>query len=141
MSPPLIVLDTNVVTAAAMGSRRGANSRIIDEVATGGVRLALSDDYLGELVSTMSKSRVEERASVGGAFRIALVLAYMGRMYRPRRHEWPTIPDRKDWWLLDLAFESGADHIVTWNTDHLGLARALDFDVLEPPNFLAGLPD
>lgn len=139
MPPPLIVLDTNVVTAAAMGRRSGVNSRIIDEVATGGVRLALSDDYMRELVSTMSKPRVEELASVGRAVRIALVLAYMGRMYRPRRHDWPSIPDRKDWWLLDLAFESGADHIVTWNTDHLGPARALGFDVLEPPNFLAGL--
>ncbi len=140
MAPPLIVLDTNVVTAAAMGSPRSANSRIIDEVATGGVRLALSDDYMGELVLTMSKPRVEENASVGRAVHIALVLAYMGKSYRPRKYDWPSIPDHKDWWMLDLALESGADHIVTWDTRHLTPAGALGFDVLDPPSFLAGLP-
>lgn len=137
MAPPLIVLDTNVVTAAAMGSLHSANSRIIDEVQTGSVRLALSDDYLTELVSTMSKPRVEENASVGRAVYIALVLAHMGRTYRPRKHDWPSIPDHKDWWMLDLAFGSGADHIVTWDTRHLAPARALGFDVLDPPAFLS----
>lgn len=137
MSPPLIVLDTNVVTAATMGSPHSANSRIVDELATGSVLLALSDDYMDELVRTMSKPRVEEHASVGRAVHIALVLAYMGRAYRPPKHDWPSIHDRKDWWLLDLALESGADHIVTWNMDHLSPARALGFDVLEPPALLA----
>ena len=140
MAPPLIVLDTNVVTAAVMGSPISANSRIIDEVATGAVRLALSDDYFDELVRTMSDPRVEENASVGRAVRVALVLAYMGRPYRPRKHDWPSIPDRKDWWILDLALESEADHIVTWDTRHLTPARALGFDVLNPPAFLALLP-
>ena len=140
MAPPLIVLDTNVVTAAAMGSPLSTNSRIIDEIATGGVRLALSDDYFDELVRTMSDPRVEDNASVGRAVRISLVLAYMGRAYRPRKHDWPSIPDRKDWWILDLALESGADHIVTWDTRHLARARSLGFDVLEPPAFLALLP-
>lgn len=140
MYPPLIVLDTNVVTAAAMGSPHSVNSRIIDQVATGGVRLALSDDYMGELVMTMSKPRVEEKASVGRAVHIALVLAHMGSPYRPRKHEWPSIPDFKDWWMLDLALESGADHIVTWDTRHLAPAGPLGFDVLKPPDFLARLP-
>ena len=131
------MLDTNVVTAAALGSPLSANSLIINEVASGGVRLALSDDYMGEMVLTMSKPHVEENASVGRAFHIALALAYMGRSYRPRKHDWPSIPDPKDWWLLDLALESDADHIVTWDTRHLARARALGFDVLEPPAFLA----
>ncbi len=61
----------------------------------------------------------------------------MGRSYRPRKHDWPSIPDRNDWWILDLALESGADHIVTWDMNHLAPARTLGFDVLEPPNFLA----
>lgn len=135
------MLDTNVATAAALGSPGSANSRIVDEVATGGVRLALSDDYLGELVRTMSKPRVEEHASVGRAVRIALVLAYMGGAYRPRKYDWPSVPDPRDWWLLDLALESGAEYIVTWNTRHLQPARPLGFDVLEPPDLLARLPD
>lgn len=116
------MLDTNVVTAAAMGGRSGANSRIIDEVATGNVRLALSDDYMGELVSTMSKPRVEEHASVGSAVRIALVLAYMGRPYTPRKHDWPSIPDRKDWWLLQRL-------AVVLHHQHYGHMKAYSIDL------------
>lgn len=134
------MLDTNVVTAALMGSPFHTNSRIINHIATGSARLALSDDYLNELVRTMNTPRVEANASVGRAFDVALILAYMGSHYRPRKHDWPSIPDHKDWWLLDLALQSEADHIVTWNMGHLAPARALGFDVLEPPDFLALLP-
>ena len=138
--PLLIVLDTSVVATAAMGSPAASSARTVDAVANGNARLALSNDYMDEMVRTMGKPYLEEHASVGTAFRIALTLAYMGRGYRPLRRDWPSIPDRKDWWLLDLAFESRADGIVTWNTRHLEPARSLGFEVLEPPELLARLP-
>ena len=134
------MLDTNVVTAALMGRPHSSNSRIIGEIHAGSVGLALSNDYMDEMVRTMSTPRVEAHASVGRSVGIALVLAYMGTAYRPRKHDWPSIPDRKDWWLLDLALQSEADHIVTWDTRHLAPARTLGFDVLDPPAFLTGLP-
>ncbi len=137
--PPLIVLDTSVVVAATLGSPDASSARVIDAVATGDARLALSDDYLEEMSRTMGKPYLEAHASVGIAFRVALVLAYMGGSHRPVRHEWPSIPDRKDWWLLDLAFESAADSIVTWNMRDLGPGRSLGFEVLEPPEFLRTL--
>lgn len=121
---PLIVLDTSVV---------------VDAVAVGTVRLALSDDYLDEMGRTMGKPYLEENVGVGKAFRIALILAYMGAGHRPVRHDWPSIQDSRDWWLLDLAFESGANAIVTWNERHLGPARSLGFEVLTPPQFLGTL--
>lgn len=137
--PPLIVLDTSVVATATLGSTDASSAAVVDAVDAGGVRLALSDDYLDEMARTMSKPYLQENASVGRAFRIALTLAYMGEGFRPARHEWPSIPDRKDWWLLDLAFESAADSIVTWNTRHLGPARSLGFKVLDPPELLQEL--
>lgn len=130
------MLDTSVVAGAALGSPDAANAAVVDAVHTGRARLALSDDYLDEMVRTMGKPYLEKNASVGRAFRIALILAYMGRAYRPVRHDWPSIPDRKDWWLLDLAFESAADGIVTWNVRDLGPARSLGFEVLTPPELL-----
>ncbi len=128
-----------MVVAAALGSPEASSAAVVDAVATGDARLALSDDYLDEMGRTMGKPYLEENASVGRAFRTALVLAYMGRSYRPNRHEWPSIPDRADWWLLDLAFESGADSIVTWNTRHLGPGRSLGFEVLTPTESLRTL--
>ncbi len=139
MPPPLVVLDTNVATAAAMGWPGSVNNRVIDQVAAGSVRPAVSGDYMDELTRTMGKPYVERHASVGRAVYIALTLAYMGKAHVPPRHDWPSISDRKDWWVLDLAFESGADHIVTWNTRHLAPARSLGFDVLDPPGLLASL--
>lgn len=132
MPPPLIVLDTSVVARATLGSSDAASVAVVDAVETGIVRLAISDDYLDELARTMSKSYLEKNASVGRAFRIALTLAYMGIFRRPIRHEWPTVTDRADWWLLDLAFDSGVDSIVTWDERHLGPARSLGFEVLNP---------
>lgn len=139
MAQPLIVLDTNVVAAAAMGYPGSNNSLIISEISAGGVRPAISDDYMDELVQTMSKPYIEEHASVGRAFNIALVLAHMGKSYQPRKYDWPSVTDEKDWWILDLAFESGAEHIVTWNMNHLAPARGLGFDVLTPPELLTQL--
>lgn len=122
-----------------MGRSGSANDRLINAIAAGSVRPALSGDYMNESVRTMSKPYVEMHASVGRAVYVALTLAYMGRPYLPPRYDWPSITDRKDWWLLDFAFESGAEHIVTWNIRHLAPAGSLGFDVLEPPELLAML--
>ncbi len=129
-----------MAVTAAMGSPTASSARLVDAVATGGVRLALSDDYMDEMTRTMAKPYLEQNASVGRVFRIALTLAYMGVYYHPFRYDWPSIPHHADWWLLDLAFGSGADSIVTWNMRHLEPARSLGFEVLTPPELLARLP-
>ena len=50
MTPPLVVLDTMVVVAAVSGSAEGASAMAVRAVATGEAQLAISDDFLGELV-------------------------------------------------------------------------------------------
>jgi predicted nucleic acid-binding protein len=43
--------------------------------------------------------------------------------------------DRKDWYVLDLAFDSGADYLVTRDQ---GFDPARDFfEILTPPELLA----
>jgi len=59
--------------------------------------LALSDDFLSEMVRVIRYPRIERRvSSVGKAFEVALDLALMGRLYRTRRFDWPSIPDPND---------------------------------------------
>ena len=112
--PPLIVLDTAVVIAALIGRRNAANARLLREVTTGGVRLAVSDDFLSELTRKVQDPNVEGRiGSAGRAFEIALDLGFMGRHYRPRHLPWRGLRDPNDRWALDLAFEAGADYVVT----------------------------
>jgi predicted nucleic acid-binding protein len=44
----------------------------------------------------------------------------MGRHHHPQRHDWPSVPDPIDYWMLDLALAAEADFIVTWDQHLLG---------------------
>lgn len=135
------MLDTAVVVAALLGRPGSANARVIEEVATAGVRLALSDDFLSELTRKVQDPNVEGKiGSAGRAFEIALDLGFMGYHHRPRRYPWRALRDPNDRWILDLAFDSGADFIVTWDGDLIEDAPPLGFEVLTPPLLLAELP-
>jgi putative PIN family toxin of toxin-antitoxin system len=140
LAAPLVVVDTTVVVGAVLGHPGAPNARVLREATTGGLRLALSDDFLSEVVRKMRDPEVEERiGSAGRAFEIALDLAFHGFHYRPLRRFWHELRDQDDWWVLDLAYESGADYIVTWDPDILEDARDMGFEVRTPPELLAEL--
>jgi predicted nucleic acid-binding protein len=61
----------------------------------------------------------------------------MGELYWPRRQDWPSLVDQKDWWALDLAWASEADFIVTRDKAILRAGKKLKLAVLEPPELLA----
>lgn len=85
MAQPLIVLDTMVVVSSIIGSLEGADATVIDTVATGEVRLAISDDQLSELVRVMGYGDIESQIEHPvRAFEAALDLGTMGFMYHPR---------------------------------------------------------
>lgn len=69
--------------------------------------------------------------------RSPLDLGFMGRMYRPRRLDWPSIEDPDDTWMLDLALEARAGFIVTWDPHLLDARIPLPTQILTPPRFLA----
>ncbi len=138
MPTSLIVLDTDVVVAAVLGSPGSSNDRAVRAVATGAVRLAVSDASLRELARTMRDPRVTGRIErFGDAFSAALDLGVMGLLHRPRPLDWPSVPDQKDWWMLDLALDSGAEAIVTWDRHLLDAAIPFEVEVLTPPVLLA----
>lgn len=137
MNPPLIVLDAMVVVGGIMGRREGARARVLDAVATGEVQLAISDDQLSELVRVMGYEDVE--AGIGRpvrAFEVALDLGSMGIMYHPRRLDWPSLSDPRDRWIFDLAHESGADYIVTFDKPVCRAAEKLGFEAVTPGKLL-----
>jgi predicted nucleic acid-binding protein len=91
---PLIVLDTAVVVTALLGGPESSNAAMIREIATDGVRLTLSDDFLSELTRKVQDPNVEGKlGSAGRAFEIALDLTFMGLHHRPRRHPWRALRD------------------------------------------------
>src|SRR5215212_2886291 len=103
-----------VVVAAIIGRSEGASALALRAVATGEARLAISDDFLSELVRVLCYPHIEEKIlRPVRAFEAALDLGTMGVMFHPRRLEWPSLRDRSDFWVLDLAYEATADYIVT----------------------------
>ncbi|NJK43648.1 MAG: putative toxin-antitoxin system toxin component, PIN family [Pleurocapsa sp. SU_196_0] len=136
-NPLLIVMDTMVVVSAVMGRVDASDARTLEAVETGRVRLALSDEWLRELSDVMSRDFILERETEPGrAFRAGLTLGLMGELFRPERLDWVSLTDRKDWWLLNLAYASGADFIVTRDRRVTRAATALGFDVVTPPELL-----
>jgi len=140
VTPPLIVLDTVVLVSGIIGRRESADAKLIEAVATGGVQLALSDDGLREVARVLGYPEVEAKIRRPvRAFEVALALGLMGRLYHPRKLDWPSLQDPNDGWVLDLAFASGADAIVTRDKHLLAVGVKLGFRAVTPPALLEEL--
>jgi putative PIN family toxin of toxin-antitoxin system len=134
---PVIVLDTVVIVGAILGKPESADAQVLRAVETGGLRLALSDDGLREVIRVLSYPEVEAKIRRPvRAFEVALALGLMGRLYRPRKLDWPSLRDPKDGWVLDLAYDAGADIIVTRDKHLFRVASSLGFEVWTPPKLL-----
>ena len=145
---PLVVLDTMVVIRAVVGRRDAADALILRAVATGEVRLAISDDGLRELQRVMNYDFVRGKITDPiRAFAVGLDVGVMGKLFHPRNLDWPTLPDPKDRWVLDLAFEAGSEEshppsIVTRARhflDRRSELEAMGFRILTPEQLLEKL--
>ncbi len=127
-----------VVLSAIFGDRDGPSAAVVDAVATGDVRLAISDDGLAELVRVVGYAHIEEKIQRPvRALEVALSLGTMGYMYHPRRLDWPSLGDPKDGWIFDLAHAAGANYIVSYDEAHVHeAAHALGFTALSPEELL-----
>jgi putative PIN family toxin of toxin-antitoxin system len=135
--PPLLVVDTLVVVSAIIGNTGSASFAVLRAIETGEVRLAVSDDWLRELVRVLEYPRIAgiinaDQSKPARAFRIALGIGLMGQLHRPRRLDWPSLSDPNDGWIFDLAFESHAEFIVSRDARVIAAGQALDFEVLDP---------
>lgn len=137
MPAPLVVVDTGVVVRALAGAEGSSSYRLPRAMGAGEIRLVLSDDFLRELYEVVGYPRVEARIVSGArAFRLALDVGVMGEMRHPRRLDWPSVPDPGDWWMPDLAYDSGADYIVSWDPHLTDADLPLPVEVVEPPPLL-----
>jgi putative PIN family toxin of toxin-antitoxin system len=141
---PLLVVDTLVVVSAIIGNTGSASFAVLRAIETGEVRLAVSDDWLRELVRVLEYPRIAgvinaDQSKPARAFRIALGIGLMGQLHRPRRLDWPSLSDPNDGWMFDLAFESHAEFIVSRDARVIAAGQALDFEVLDPATALGRL--
>lgn len=140
MSTPLVVLDTMIIVGSIIGSKTGADYKVVKAASTGVFRLATSDAFFREVSRVLTYQVITEKLPQPvRVFEVTLALGIMGQIYYPQMLDWPTLRDVKDWWLLDLAYEAGADYIVSRDKKVLSAGKQLGFEVLKPPEFLEEL--
>ena len=67
------------------------------------------------------------------AFGLAFDLLRMAEMVpRVKSYDWPSCPDPKDWYLLDLLVTANADGLITKDRHLLRLQNKLGLPVYEP---------
>lgn len=126
-----------IVVSGVSGNPDGPSAAVLDAVSTGEARLAMSDAQLSELVRVFGYPEIEELTkSTVRAFEIGLDVGYMGIMYHPRRHDWPSLNDPKDSWIFDLAHAASADYIVSHDGAVREAADALGFECVPPEELL-----
>lgn len=131
-----VVIDTNVLVAALL-SNRGASYRLLRLVGDPRWQINLSVPLVFEYEQTL------KRVCTGGALSdvdIDSVIHFLCASANLRFifFLWrPLLPDPKDDFLLELAVESRADFLLTFNTRDLMGAERFGIRVISPREFLA----
>ena len=131
-----VVIDTNVLVAALL-SNLGASHRLLRLVGDHRWQINLSVPVVLEYEQTL------KRVCTGGALSggdIDSVLHFLcaNANLRPIFFLWrPLLPDPKDDFVLELAVESRADFVLTFNTRDFVGADRFGVRVISPREFLA----
>jgi putative PIN family toxin of toxin-antitoxin system len=134
--PPRTVMDTNVLYAA-FRSRLGASFELFRRLREGEWVVVVSNHLVHEYEEILKASAVELKLSPEDVDELLNAIC-------ARAEEWPLQPgwnpilsDPDDEPLVQLAFESAANRIVTHNVRHLAPAAGLGIELLKPREFLA----
>jgi putative PIN family toxin of toxin-antitoxin system len=130
------VIDTNVLVAAML-SNRGASHRLLRLVGADRWRINLSVPLVLEYEQTLK--RVCTGGDLSGSD-IDSVMQYLcaNANLRDIFFLWrPLLPDPKDDFVLELAVESRADFLLTFNTRDFAGAERFGIRVISPREFLA----
>jgi predicted nucleic acid-binding protein len=141
LSTPLVVLDTSVLlTALTTRNKESDSRRVVWAAGAGAMRLALSDELLREAGRVVwREDRRGQIRSASRAFEAAMDLWNHGFMYHPRRLDWPSITDKEDYWILDLAWAAEVDYIVSRDPHLTTATLPMQIEVLEPHQLIGRL--
>lgn len=133
-----VIPDVNILIRALVG--RGLPALLYDHFLRGELRFVISADLMSEVYHVLGYPRVITLGagitpSIG--FGLAFNLMVLSE-YHPlvTRLSWPTLRDPKDWYLLDLLWESNADVLLTADKTLLEAGDQLDLPVLTLETFL-----
>ncbi|MDR1097335.1 MAG: putative toxin-antitoxin system toxin component, PIN family [Tannerella sp.] len=130
---PKIILDTNIVVSALL--RRSYPHYIVRDVLGGNMELCLSKELRQEYSDVLARPKFARYPGfVQNAAILLNRLAGIAAFYEPSvRLE--LIRDASDNKLLELAAASGADFLVTGNTNDFTMSAYLRTRILSPREF------
>jgi putative PIN family toxin of toxin-antitoxin system len=137
VSPPRVVLDTNVLSAA-LRSRRGASFQVLSLVGTELFEIAISVPLVLEYEDVLLR---ESRSAVRRELIRDVIdyLCHIGRK-QPIYFLWrPCLTDPKDDMVLELAVAAECELIVTHNLRDFGPCRQFGIRAVSPAVFLKDL--
>ena len=138
MSPPRLVLDTNVLLSALL-FHAGSLSWLRHAWRTQTIRPLASRDTTEELIRVLSYPKfrltADEREDLLGDY-----LPWCETVAVPKRTKVPRCRDPFDRAFLELALAAKADALLTGDKDLLALAKTFAVPILAPAAFRVRLP-
>lgn len=136
--PYQIILDTNVILSG-LRSNQGASFQLLDRLPDPAWQLNLSVQLVLEYEEVIKRETHMSAQAVDGFIRF---LCSIGNKRFNRYFVWrPVARDPDDEFIIDLAIQSRADIIVTFNISHLAPARQFGIHIMKPKEFLRLLED
>ncbi len=128
---PSVIADINVLLNGITGRSNTLSRRIYEAFQRGELQFVISEALLAELENVFDYSTVMALGvTPRTAARVMRELMLLGEYIAPvPRYDWDSLPDTKDWYLLDLLFESRADALVTQDKKILSTGAKLRMPV------------
>lgn len=135
MRTPKVVIDTNVLIAA-LRSRRGASFKLLTLIGRGYFDYAVSVPLVIEYEEVALRQAAELGISPSAIHAILDRLCFWADQ-RVIFFLWrPYLADPEDDMVLEVAIESGAHYILSYNTRDFGNLDQFGIQVLTPKEFL-----
>jgi predicted nucleic acid-binding protein len=138
--PPRIIPDLNVfLNGIAAGHPETLNARLYQSFRRGLVRFVICETWLEEFERVLTYPAVLALGITPSLVaKTSRELLLLGEYIAPvPRYDWPDLGDRKDWYLLDLLYESMADGLISQDTQVIAAGTLLGMPVY-PPGELVG---
>ena len=136
--PPRAVMDTNVIYAAFQ-SRLGASFDVFRRLRLGEWTAVVSNHLVHEYEEILKANAVELGLSLEDVDELLNAICARAEEWQLQPGWWPILSDPDDEPLVQLAFESAANRVVTHNVRHRAPAANVGVEVLNPGQFLATL--
>lgn len=131
-----VVFDTNVLVAA-LRSRTGASNYLVGLLSDETWELQLSQAVVLEYEEILKSFTADFYLSDVEIDEFIDILCYYARLHPKRYFSWrPISSDADDDIIIELAIQSGADVIVTFNKRDLRAAEQFGINLLTPSEFI-----